>query len=335
MITSDSLRRDLDEASGPDEDARLAVATRADSVLRPRGALARLDEIAVFLAGWQRTTHPRIERPTALIFASDHGVTAEGVSAYPSEVTGAMVQAFEQQVATVNVLAREAGATLRVIDVGVGDPTGNLAVEDAMSEERFAASIEMGRQAVVDADSDLIALGEMGIGNTTPAAAVSAGVFGGDPASWVGRGTGVDDEALNRKTDVVRRAIDRVSSVSDPLEILRRVGGAELAAIAGALVEARRRSIPVVLDGYVVTAAAGPLGVAVPGGLSHCIAGHRSPEPGHDKLLSRFGMRPLLDLEMRLGEASGAVAAIPLIRMAAAAVVDVPTFEEFGLPPGA
>ncbi len=334
MNTADRLRRDLEEASGPDEDARNVTATRADSVLRPLGALARLDEIAVFLAGWQRTTHPRIERPAALIFASDHGVTAEGVSAYPSEVTGAMVQAFERQVATVNILAREAAATVRVIDVGVGDPTGNLAVEDAMSEERFARSVAMGRQAVADTDSDLIALGEMGIGNTTPAAAVSGAVFGGDPAAWVGRGTGVDDEALDRKTAVVRRAIERISESSDPLEVLRRIGGAELAAIAGAIVEARRRSIPVVLDGYVVTAAAAPLGVAVPGSLSHCIAAHRSAEPGHDMLLHHLGLRPLLDLEMRLGEASGAVAVIPLIRMAAAVVVDVPTFEEFGLPVG-
>lgn len=334
MNTADRLRRDLEEASGPDEDTRNVTATRANSVLRPLGALARLDEIAVFLAGWQRTTHPRIERPAALIFASDHGVTAEGVSAYPSEVTGAMVQAFERQVATVNILAREAAATVRVIDVGVGDPTGNLAVEDAMSEERFARSVAMGRQAVADTDSDLIALGEMGIGNTTPAAAVSGAVFGGDPAAWVGRGTGVDDEALDRKTAVVRRAIERISESSDPLEVLRRIGGAELAAIAGAIVEARRRSIPVVLDGYVVTAAAAPLGVAVPGSLSHCIAAHRSAEPGHDMLLHHLGLRPLLDLEMRLGEASGAVAVIPLIRMAAAVVVDVPTFEEFGLPAG-
>ncbi len=334
MNTADRLRRDLDEAPGPDDDARLVTATRAESVLRPLGALARLDEIAVFLAGWQRTTHPRIERPAALIFASDHGVTAEGVSAYPSEVTGAMVQAFERQVATVNILAREAAATVRVIDVGVGDPTGNLAVEDAMSEERFARSVAMGRAAVAETDSDLIALGEMGIGNTTPAAAVSGAVFGGDPAAWVGRGTGVDDEALDRKTAVVRRGIERISDSSDPLEVLRRIGGAELAAIAGAIVEARRRSIPVVLDGYVVTAAAAPLGVAVPGSLSHCIAAHRSAEPGHDMLLHHLGLRPLLDLEMRLGEASGAVAVIPLIRMAAAVVVDVPTFEEFGLPAG-
>ncbi len=334
MNTTDRLRRDLDEAPGPDDDARLVTATRAESVLRPLGALARLDEIAVFLAGWQRTTHPRIERPAALIFASDHGVTAEGVSAYPSEVTGAMVQAFERQVATVNILAREAAATVRVIDVGVGDPTGNLAVEDAMSEERFARSVAMGRAAVAETDSDLIALGEMGIGNTTPAAAVSGAVFGGDPAAWVGRGTGVDDEALDRKTAVVRRGIERISDSSDPLEVLRRIGGAELAAIAGAIVEARRRSIPVVLDGYVVTAAAAPLEVAVPGSLSHCIAAHRSAEPGHDMLLHHLGLRPLLDLEMRLGEASGAVAVIPLIRMAAAVVVDVPTFEEFGLPAG-
>lgn len=331
MTTANELRRELARAPEPDDDARRAVAARAASVLRPHGALARLDEIAVFLAGWQHTTHPRIRRPAALIFASDHGVTVEGVSAYPSDVTAAMVRAFEQQVATVNILAREAGVSVRVIDVGVGNPTGNLVVEDAMSEERFAESIAMGRRAVLETDSDLIAIGEMGIGNTTPAAAVSAAVYGGDPALWVGRGTGVDDEALDRKRDVVVRAIDRISDSSDPLEALRRVGGAELAAMAGAIVEARNRSIPVVLDGYVATAAAAPLAAAVPGSLSHCLAGHRSAEPGHDMLLNHLALRPLLDLEMRLGEASGAVAAIPLIRMAAAVVTDVPTFDEFGL----
>ncbi len=332
MNTADKLRRVLNKASGPDDDARRAVVTRAENVLRPLGALARLDDMAGWLAGWQRTTHPGVEHPMALVFAADHGVTAEHVSAYPAAVTAAMVRAFEQGVATVNILAREAGATVRVIDVGVGAPTGNIVVEDALPEDRFAACVAAGRDVVTQADTDLLVMGEMGIGNTTAAAAVSAAVFGGAVSNWVGRGTGIDDETLIRKTEAVELAITRISTTIDPLEVLRRVGGAELAAIAGAVVEARHRSIPVVLDGYVATAAAAPLAAAVPDALAHCLAGHRSAEPGHDLLLGRLGLRPLLDLEMRLGEGSGAVAAIPLIRMAAAAVTDVPTFQEFGLP---
>ncbi len=331
MRAADELRRVLNEAPGPDLAARQAVAHRAGEVLRPQGAFARLDEVAAWLAGWQGTPHPRVEHPMAVVFAADHGVTAEQVSAYPAAVTASMVQAFEQGVATVNILAREAGASVRVVDVGVGAPTGNLVVEDALSEERFATCVAAGRRAVARAETDLLVLGEMGIGNTTAAAAVSAAVFGGTASGWVGRGTGIDDETLARKTAAVKKALTRITASTDPLEVLRRVGGAELAAIAGAVVEARSRSIPVVLDGYVATAAAAPLEAAVTGSLAHCLAGHRSSEPGHDLLLTRLGLRPLLDLEMRLGEGSGAVAAIPLIRMAAAAVTDVPTFNEWGL----
>ena len=331
MSTAGELRELLHRAPGPDVAAYDAVSGRAMEVLRPRGALARLDEVAAWLAAWQRTPRPKVERPTVLVFAADHGVTAERVSAYPAEVTAAMVHAFDEGVATINILAREADVTVSVIDVGVGVPSGNLVVEDALTPERFAASIGAGRHAVANTDADLLALGEMGIGNTTAAAAVSAALFGGSISAWVGRGTGIDDATLRRKTTAVEDAVDRIAGVSDPLQILRRVGGAELAGIAGAVAEARARSIPVVLDGYVVAAAAAPLEVAVPGSLAHCIAGHRSPEPGHTRLLDRLDMEPLLDLGLRLGEGSGAVAAIPLIRMAAAAVTEVHTFAEHGL----
>ena len=331
MTGSPGLVHDLSAAPGPDDDARRAVADRARRVLRPSGALARLDELAEWLAGWQRTARPRVSRPVGLVFAADHGVTAEGVSAYPAAVTAAMLRAFREQAATVDVLAREAGVRAIAVDVGVGRPTGNLAVEDALPDARFGASVAAGFDAVSASEADLLVLGEMGIGNTTAAAAVSAALFGGAASEWVGRGTGIDDEALARKTRAVERAVARIGPAPGPVEVLRRVGGAEMAAIAGAVVAARRRSIPTVLDGYVVTAAAAPLAVAVPGGLDHCVAGHRSPEPGHGRLLARLGLDPLLDLGMRLGEGSGAVAAVPLIRMAAAAVTDVPTFEEFGL----
>jgi nicotinate-nucleotide--dimethylbenzimidazole phosphoribosyltransferase len=223
------------------------------------------------------------------------------------------------------------GAALHVIDVGVGRPTGNIAVEPAMTPEDFAAAWDAGGDAVDALDADLLVLGEMGIGNTTPAAAIACALFGGPAADWVGRGTGVDDEGLARKTEVVARAVARVAATADPYEVLREVGGAELDAIAGACAAARARSIPVLLDGYVVTAAVAALEVATPGALAHCLAAHRSPEPGHARLLDRLGLVPLLDLGLRLGEASGALLALPLVRMAAAAVTDVATFAEWGL----
>ena len=321
----------LRAAPGPDVRSRVAVATRAANVLRPAGALARLDEVAAWLAAWQRTTTPRVERPRAIVFVGDHGVTARGVSAYPAEVTEAMLRALREGVATAAAMARSIGAEIRVVDAGVGTPTRDITVEPALSEKRFVACFEMGRAAVAEAPSDLLVFGEMGIGNTTPAAAVAAALYGGPAEVWTGRGTGIDDETWMRKVDAVEAARARLAPDVGPIEILRQCGGTELAAICGSLAEARSRSIPVVLDGFVVTAAAAPLDVLVPGALDHCVAGHRSPEPGHSLLLEKLGKEPLLDLGMRLGEGSGALAAVPLIRLAAAAVVDVATFEEWGL----
>jgi nicotinate-nucleotide--dimethylbenzimidazole phosphoribosyltransferase len=315
---------------GPDEDSRDIVRDRAAQVLRPRGALARLDEIAAWLASWQGTPAPSVSRPVLLLFAGDHGVTREGVSAYPASVTGAMLEALQKGVATANILAAQVGATVEVVDTGVGRPTGNLALEPAMDHERFASCVEQGRQAVNDAHADLLVVGEMGIGNTTSAAAVAACVFGLTEDDWTGRGSGIDDRTFHHKLAIVRRARERVGR-SDPIECLRQLGGSEMAAIAGAVAEARLRRIPVVLDGFVVTAAVAPLESIAPGVLDHCIAGHRSPEPGHHLLLEKLGKEPLLDLGLRLGEGSGALAAVPLIRMAARAVVDVPTFHEWGL----
>ena len=316
---------------GPDVAAAAAVAARAGQVLRPSGAFHRLDQVAAWLAGWQRTDRPAVARPAAVVFAADHGVTVEGVSAYPAAVTAEMLRALREGAATAAVLCRSVGAQLHVVDVGVGRPTGNLASEPALSPGAFDAAWDAGRAAVADVDADLLVLGEMGIGNTTPAAAVACGLFGGPPPQWVGRGTGVDDEGLARKVAVIEKAMGRIVDVTDPLEILREVGGAELVAIAGACAAARARSLPVLRDGYVVTASVAPLAVASADALAHCLAAHRSPEPGHGLLLDRLGLEPLLDLELRLGEGSGAVLAVPIVRMAAAAVTDVATFAEWGL----
>jgi nicotinate-nucleotide--dimethylbenzimidazole phosphoribosyltransferase len=272
-----------------------------------------------------------VERPAAVVFVADHGVATEGVSAYPSTVTAEMLRALRAGVATAAVMARALGAHLEVVDVGVGRPSGNIAREPALTEGRFRECLEAGRRAVAGlAGTDLLVLGEMGIGNTTPAAAVCAALFGGPAEDWTGRGTGIDDAAYARKVAVVEAACRRAGRFG-PLEVLRQVGGSELVAIAGAVLEARLRSVPVVLDGFVVTAAAAALQVARPGALDHCLAGHCSGEPGHRLLLDKLGKPPLLDLGLRLGEGSGALAAVPLVRLAAACVTEVATFSEWGL----
>ena len=326
-----SLLTDLPQA---DEAARAAVAERAASVLRPTGALARLDEVAAWLAAWQRTERPAVDAPHAVVFAADHGVAAAaGVSAYPTEVTVAMLDALEKGAATAAAMTKALGMTLDVVDVGVARPTGDLRLEPAMDEERFDEAVQAGVDAVARAAAaDLLVFGEMGIGNTTAAAAVAATLYDEPAAEWCGRGTGLDDDGVARKIEAVEACRARVRSITgDPIEILRHAGGAELAALAGAVAEARRRSIPVLLDGYVVSAAIAPLAVVRPGALDHVLAGHRSAEPGHRRLLERLGLVPLIELDLRLGEGTGALVAVPLVKLAAVAVVDVATFQEWGL----
>ena len=322
-----------DKLPAPDAQAATAVATRAARSLRPSGAFARLDAVASWLAGWQRTERPHVHAPAVVVFAGDHGVVEAGVTAYPSSVTAEVVRALETGDATAAVMARQVGATLHVVDAGVGRPTANLVESPAMTVARFEECWELGRDAVARVDADLIAVGEVGIGNTTASAAVAAALCGGPSESWVGTGSGLDAQGLARKIAAVDAARRRIGAGSPPLEVLREVGGCELVAIAAAVLEARRRSAPVLLDGYVTTAAVTPLAVAQPGALDHCLAAHVSPEPGHARLLAHLGKQPLLDLGLRLGEGTGALAAIPLVRLAAAAVVEVPTFEEWGLAP--
>jgi nicotinate-nucleotide--dimethylbenzimidazole phosphoribosyltransferase len=324
------LRAALADLPRGDEAAAASVHERAANILRPSGALHWLDELAAWVAAWQRTDRPRVDRPVALIFAGDHGVAAaEAVSAYPTDVTAAMFAAFQQGRSTITSFARLAGASVDAVDVGIGQPTGDIRFEAALSPERFDRTVGLAVEAVDRLDGDLLVLGEMGIGNTTPSAAISAALAGGETAAWVGRGTGVDDAGLARKRVAVQQAVRRIAGVTDPLDVLREVGGAELVAIAAATVAARRRLLPVVLDGYVVTSSVLPLVTVEPTALDHCIVGHCSAEPGHRRLLERLGKRPLLDLDMRLGEGSGAMAAVPLVAMACAGITDVPTFAEW------
>lgn len=330
MNGTDSLRRLLADLPGPDAAAAAAVHARAATIMRPAGALQWLDDLAAWIAGWHHTDRPRIEQPVGLVFAGDHGVAAAAnVSALDPHVTAAMFAANRQGRSTLCAFARYAGATVTAVDVGVGKPTGDIRVEPALEPARFAEIVDTAVAAVAALDGDLLVVGEMGMGNTTASAAVSAALAGGEAAAWVGRGTGVDDAGLARKRAAVQQAVRRIAGVTDPLDVLREVGGSELVAIAAAVIAARHRSLPVVLDGYVVTSSVLPLVLIEPSALDHCTVGHCSAEPGHRLLLERLGKRPLLDLDMRLGEGSGAMAAVPLITMACAGITEVPTFAEW------
>lgn len=315
-----------------DTDAAESVRARAEQVLRPAGSLQRLDDVAVHIAGWQGTSTPHVVAPTIIVFAADHGVAAAGVSHYPADVTAAMLAAVRAGKATINAFARSVGASVAAYDVGVGRPTGDIRSGPAMSVERFDEIVAVAVAAVDEAaaaGTDLIILGELGIGNTTAAAAVAAALMGGEPEQWVGRGTGVDDDGLSRKQQAVADAVARVAELTDPIDVMRQVGGSELVAMAAATVQARHHRIPMLIDGFIATSAVLALHLAMPGALDHCLAGHRSAEPGHRLLLDHLGLQPLLDLEMRLGEGSGAAAAIPVVRAACAGVVEVATFEEW------
>ncbi len=317
----------------PNRAAVDAMRVRSQQVLRPAGALAELDQIAIWFAGWRRKLVP-LDRAQVLVFAGDHGVARRGVSAYPTEVTAAMKAAIENAQATSTALAAANNASLSLVDVGVGVPTNDLTEADALDVDRFLDSWEAGERAVRDGDPcDVLILGELGIGNTTSAAAVAAGVIGGAGADWVGRGTGVDDAGLVRKAEAVDAGLSRLGDRrTDPVEVLAALGGAELVAMAGAAVEARRLSIPLILDGFIATSALLPLHALSACFLDHAVAGHLSGEAGHQRILEWLGMKSILQLDMRLGEATGALMALPIVRAAVAGVLDVATFAEAGVP---
>ncbi len=302
-----------------------AVAARQATLTKPPGSLGRLEELAAWLACWQHRAMPRLDTVDILIFAGNHGVTAQGVSPYPPAVTVQMVGNFAQGGAAINQLARAAGARLRVIPIDLDRPTADLTQAPAMTETQFCACVTTGYDAVTPG-TDLLALGEMGIGNTTPAAALSAALFGGTGADWAGRGTGIDDEGLARKRHAIDTGLARHPHT--PLEAAAALGGHELAALLGAVLAARLHHIPVLLDGFVCTASAAPLAKLADGGLDHTRVAHVSAEAAHRRLVAELGQTALLDLGMRLGEASGAAVAIPLLRAALACHVGMATFAE-------
>ncbi len=316
---------------GPDLDAGSAAAEREAQLTKPAGALGRLEELAAWLAAWQARHPPRVEHPRTVVFAGNHGVAARGVSAYPAAVTVQMVQNFIAGGAAVNQLCRTIDADLRVYEMNLDTPTGDIVDGPAMSEEECARALAYGMMAV-EPGIDALAVGEMGIANTTVAAALCLGLFGGEAADWTGPGTGVSGEALANKRQVVAAAVARHrAEMGDPFDVLRRLGGLEFAAMAGAILAARMGRVPVVLDGFCSAAAAAVLHAVDPRALDHCVAGHVSAEPGHRRLLERIGKRPLLDLGMRLGEASGATLALAILKAAAACHAGMATFAEAGV----
>ena len=321
----------LKHLPGPDTASAEAAAARQARLTKPPGSLGRLEALAAWLAAWQGRHPPRLERVRIAVFAGNHGVVARGVSAFPAEVTVQMVANFRSGGAAINQLARAMSAELVVIPLMLETPTADFTAVPAMNEDELRKALDAGA-AAVEPGLDLLCVGEMGIGNTTVAAALAAALFCGTGADWVGRGTGVDDSGLARKAAAVDAALAlHGASLADPLAALRRVGGRELAAIAGAVLRARELRIPVVLDGFVATAAAAVWAKAQAGALDHCLAGHCSAEAGHRGLLERLKLEPLLDLGMRLGEASGAAVAIGVLRAAVATHTGMATFEEAGV----
>jgi nicotinate-nucleotide--dimethylbenzimidazole phosphoribosyltransferase len=320
----------LDLPAGDDE-AAAAVAQRDGVLTKPPGSLGRLEDIVSWLARWQGQAPPRLDRVDVIVFAGNHGVVAQGVSAFPADVTRQMVANFAAGGAAINQLAALAGATLSVVPLSLDEATADFTQAPAMDETQFLAAVAAGYRAV-NADSDLICLGEMGIGNTTAAAAIAAALFGGGGERWAGRGTGVDDEGLARKRAAIDAALARhADQLDDPLQVAAALGGHELAAILGATLAARQHGVPVLLDGFVCTAAVAPLSKLGDGTLAHTWASHVSAEAGHRALLEALGMVPLLDLGMRLGEASGAAIATLILRAALVCHTGMATFGEAGV----
>ncbi len=329
--TLDEMRALLPALPGPDEEAAVAAAAREAVLTKPPGALGRLEALSAWLATWQGRYPPAIDQPRACVFAGNHGVAALGVSAYPAAVTAQMVQNFVAGGAAVNQLCEAANADLRVYEMDLDTPTADFTRAPAMSEAECARAMAYGMMAV-EPGIDLLCLGEMGIANTTSSAALCNALFGGEAGDWTGPGTGVAGDALAAKERVVAAGVAfHGDALGDPFEALRRLGGQEIAAIAGAVLAARMGRVPVLLDGYTSTAAAAVLEVAAPGALDHCVVAHCSAEPGHRRLLARLDKAPLFDLGMRLGEASGAVLAINVLRSAVACHTGMASFDEAGV----
>jgi nicotinate-nucleotide--dimethylbenzimidazole phosphoribosyltransferase len=343
------LQATLAQIRPQDADWRARAKHRLDQLTMPHWALGRLMDMAVDLAGMTRSERPPVARKAIVVMAADHGVVAQGVSKYPPEVTVQMVYNFVQGGAGINALARLAGAEVVVVDLGVrgdlsvlaaagkihgrriADGTGDIACGPAMTREQAWMAIETGIRIAHDLSArvDVLGTGEMGIGNTTPSAAVAAALMGRPAAEMTGRGTGLDDQQLQAKIAVVQRALDvNRPDPQDALDVLAKVGGFEIGGIAGLVLGAAERRKPVVIDGFISTAGALVAHALAPAAAGYMIAAHRSAENGHRLMHQHLGKEPLLDLGLRLGEGTGAALAMPLVEAAARVLTEVATFEE-------
>jgi nicotinate-nucleotide--dimethylbenzimidazole phosphoribosyltransferase len=327
----DDIRALVRTLPAADADAVARVRARDATLTKPAGSLGRLEEIVEWLAAWQGRAPPTVNRPLVAVFAGNHGVAGRGVSAYPAEVTRQMVDNFAAGGAAINRICLTHDLGLKVFDLALDIPTGDIAREPALDEAACAATMAYGMEAVAGG-VDLLCIGEMGIGNTTVAAAILLALFGGEAGDWVGPGTGVDAAGLERKRAAVAEAVAcHAGHLTDPLAVLRRVGGREIAAMAGAIIAARIEHVPVIVDGYVATAAAAVVHALDRGAVDHCMFGHLSAEPGHRKALARMGKTALLDLGMRLGEGTGAALAAGIVKAAARVHAGMATFAEAGV----
>ncbi|WP_162618317.1 nicotinate-nucleotide--dimethylbenzimidazole phosphoribosyltransferase [Mycobacterium leprae] len=336
--------------SPPDGHAAAAARARQDTLTKPRGALGRLEDLSIWVASCQGQCPPRqFQRARIVVFAGDHGVARSGVSAYPPQLTAQMVANIDRGGAAINALASIADATIRIADLAVdADPlsqqigihkvrrgSGDIAIQDALTEDETARAIIAGQRIAdeeVDRGADLLIAGDIGIGNTTAAAVLVAALTNAEPVAVVGFGTGIDDASWARKTAAVRDALCRIRLVlPDPVGLLRCCGGADLAAMAGFCAQAAVRRTPLLLDGMVVTAAALVAERLAPGSWQWWQAGHQSTEPGHALALAALDLDPILDLRMRLGEGTGATAALLVLRAAVAALTSMTTFAEAGV----
>ncbi|MCK0169246.1 nicotinate-nucleotide--dimethylbenzimidazole phosphoribosyltransferase [Jannaschia sp. S6380] len=325
-----TIRAAIANFPGLDAQAAKAATERNSQLTKPPGALGRLETLAIWYAGWAGDPRPVLDTAQVLVFAGNHGVAAQGVSAFPAEVTAQMVGNFEAGGAAINQLSNLAGARMQVHAIDLDRPTADFTQGPAMTEAEMCAAFATGWNAV-DADADVVVPGEMGIANTTSAAAIASAILGGD--GWAGRGTGVDDAGLDRKERAVAAGLaanpDRTG-----LAVLAALGGRELAAMAGAIAGARARRIPIILDGFICTAAALCLWAEDPSALDHCLAGHLSAEGAHGRMLDALGMEPLLSLGLRLGEGSGAALALQVLRGALACHSGMATFAEAAVSGG-
>ena len=331
VASFEEVRLLIDELPGPDYESQSAAVERESKLTKPKGALGKLEQIVAWLATWQGEYPPKINHPRTAVFAANHGVANLGVSAFPSSVTEQMVQNFISGGAAVNQLCKVFDSDLRVYELALDQPTNDFTKGPAMTEAECAHAMAYGMMTV-EPGLDVLCLGEMGIGNTTSASALSLALFGGNAEDWVGSGTGISSDSLDKKIGIVQQACELHKNIKeDPLAIFAALGGLELAAIAGAILAARLARVPVVLDGFACTVAAAILYAIKPCTIDHCLVSHCSVEPGHKKLLGKISKESLLDLGMRLGEGSGATLALGIIRAAIECHLGMATFEDAGV----